>query len=285
MWKELWAAKSRYAKAWLFTASSIQIALFCVAHENPGWKLFGFGEWENRELMVLAAIGWLLLAALLMHGLDQWAHGCGLQDVYRSEPKGHHQTQERLFVGPILTVESVRAAMTAVILAILLENRKDYLPAPAADAPYWHSIGGLARDPDAVFFLLVTGALASSLITTMAALLCYEYATRFKWPTRDDWRKKNLLEKGFQFGKFGFYCLMWSLAVVPGLLDYQLVFLSTLFVFIVMWIYYFFPAQHLVAPAAPDHHDSAPREPAANETQTAPSPETPVAVARADGQA
>lgn len=253
MWKHL-KSRSRYAKAWLMGAAGIQLTLFAVAQLNPGLKLYGFGEWGNRELMVLAAIAWLLISALLMHGFDRKAHGCGFQDVYRSDPRGAHQKQEQLFIAPVLSVESVRAAMTAVILAILLENRKDYVPPP--EIPFLHSVGTVARDPDAVFFLLVTGALASSLIFTMAALLCYEYAVRFAWPT-DDWRKKDLLDKGFHFGKAGFYCLMWSLAVVPGLLDYRLAFISTFFVFVVMWLYYFFPT-------APTPPQPAAGEPAAD---------------------
>ncbi len=262
--------RSPQAWGWLFGASAVQALLYAVAHNNPAWMLHSRGEWQNRELMVLFSMVLLLLAAFVMHGVDKKRGHGGFLDVYKTTNPGH-QTQEQKFVGPVLTVESVRAAMTAGILAILLDDREEYLGAPPTETPYWHSIETLINSPNAVFFLLITGALAASLMTTMAALLCYEYATRFDWKLPSP-PKTSLLQKGFHFGKFGFYCLMWSLAVVPALLDHRLVFLSILFVFVIMWIYYFFPVQPPPAPAAPQAKEppaAEPREAAPSAPQTA----------------
>jgi H+/Cl- antiporter ClcA len=272
----IWVKRSWYARGWLLGAFIVQGLLYGIAHTNPAWMLFPRGEWQNRELMVLVSMVVLLLAAFLMHRFDKKTRG-GFLNVYAQTNSGH-QLRERLFVGPVLTVESVRAAMTAGILAILLDDREEYLGAPPSETPYWHSIETLIDNPEAVFFLLITGALAASLMTTMAALLCYEYATRFDW--KEAWPKTNLLSKGFHFGKFGFYCLMWSLAVVPALLDHRLVFLSILFVFVIMWIYYFFPLQSSPGPA----EQSAGAQPAPAEEAVPMPPEAAPAIEQRESE-
>lgn len=187
--------------------------------------------------MTLASMILLLVAAVAMHKGDTHRRGWGFQHVYRHGHNASHERREQHFVPAVLTVESIRAAMTAVILAALLDesNRTSFLPGTLVRGGVLSILG----QPRTAFFLLVISVLAFSLVTTMAALLCYEYATRFTW--RDDWPKVDLLQKAFHFGVWGFYCLMWSLAVVPVLVDYRLGFLSILVVFVIMWLYYFFP--------------------------------------------
>jgi len=94
------------------------------------------------------------------------------------------------------------------------------------------------RDPDVLIFSVVTLALGLSVITTLAAVLCYDYSSRFGWP---DAVRNIFISKGHDLGQFGFYTLMWSLAAITALLNYVLCMLVILCVFLVMWWYYFFP--------------------------------------------
>lgn len=241
MWVDLIVSSSSYAKRWLIWAVLVQITLFGIALLDPALGWFGgYGSWTNREAMVLASMLLLLAGAWAMHKHDQPAHGWGFRHVYL-HTEASHEPDDQKYVPATLTVESIRAAMIVGILAALFTEREHYLP--AGQAPHGLPLWSLTGEPGAVFFLLVTGALGSALVTTMAALLCYEYATRFAW--KIDGPKVELHKKAFHLGKLGFYCLMWSLAIIPVLLDYHLGFISILFVFIVMWLYYFFPAQQL----------------------------------------
>jgi hypothetical protein len=239
MWKYL-VSRSSYAKRWLIGAVLLQAVLFGIAARFPAREWFiWYGAWTNLEATALLSMLLLLGGAFFMHRYDPTSDGWGFRHVYLGIGGGAHERDEQRYVGSILTVESIRAAMVVVLLAALLGERKHYLP--PGGIPHHLPLGLIPKDPGAVFFVLLTAALASSLVTTMAALLCYEYATRFTW--QNNWARQNLNWKAFQFGKFGFYCLMWSLAALPVLLDYYLVFVSVLFVFVVMWVYYFFPKQ------------------------------------------
>ncbi len=102
------------------------------------------------------------------------------------------------------------------------------------------------KDPVATFFCSVSAALGASIVTTMAAVLSYEYVGRFRWNEWKEhthfqgWPKIELAKKAYRFDTFGFYCLMWSLAVVPVLLNYYVSLISIFFMFTVMWYFYFF---------------------------------------------
>lgn len=236
MWKKLWAGRSSYAKRWLVGALVVDFVLVCIAWLDPARRLFpSYGTWTNQEAMALAAMGLLLLSAWIMHARDEASGGWGFRHAYVHGDNGSHEPDEQKYVGSVLTAESIRAAMTAAFLIALLTDRDRYVPVSAI--PHRLPLVAISRSPGAVFFFVVIGALASSLVTTMAALLCYEYVTRFNW--KDDWPKVDLKIKAYHLSKFGFYGLMWALAAVPALLDYRLAFISPIFVFIVMWLYYF----------------------------------------------
>jgi hypothetical protein len=235
----IWTRKSKHAKGWLIGALLVQGVFWVIAATNPRGGFIGpVGHWENREAIMLVSMLLLLASAMIMHAYDIRKGAWGFQDIYRNREHGELGRDEEKFITPVLTAESIRAAMTAGILAILLDDRQEYLPHDTEN-PFWFSVPAIVEEPKSVFFVMVVGALSASLATTMAALLCYEYATRFVFAS--DWPRLHLLNKGFHFGKLGFYCLMWSLAVVPVLVDYNLAFVSITFVFGVMWLYYFFP--------------------------------------------
>jgi len=228
--------RSLLAWVWLFGFYAILLLLLWLASCNPSLGGIKAGKWQTRDVVIVATMGALLLAAVGMHTSDYAYHGCGFRDIYRNRRLGIRQEDEQRFVGSVLSVESIRAAMVALLVAILISKSETYLH--SAGDPDWHPLRPILESPNSVLFVIVVGTLAVSLATTMAALLCYDYATRFQWIR--DWPKKSLLRKAHQLSNVGFYCLMWSLAVVPSLMDYRLAFLSILLVFTVMWLYYFF---------------------------------------------
>lgn len=248
--KKLWTGRSPYARRWLIGAVVAEFGLCLIAGIDPSLRLVGsYGRWTNQEAMALVAMALLLVSGLVMHELDECCSGWGFVHTYKDKG-GKHESDEQKYVGSVLTAESIRAAMTAAILIALLTDRDRYLPAmKAPHPPYRLPFEAIATSPPDAFFFLVVGALASSLVSTMAALLCYEYVTRFTW--QDDRPKVDLKIKAFNLSKFGFYGLMWALAAIPALLDYTLAFGGTFFVFLVMWLYYFFdvPKQPKVAAA------------------------------------
>jgi hypothetical protein len=91
----------------------------------------------------------------------------------------------------------------------------------------------------ATFFFLVLLGLALSMITTVMASLCYDYAIRFDW--KESQIKVNLLGKAHGLGVAGFYGLIWSLAAVTALFNLNACIMASCIVFCVLWFYYFFP--------------------------------------------
>lgn len=233
----LWSSKSVVAKNWLLFGVCIYSVLAAIAFVDSLQPTTIIGSWTIGALSVLAALLFLLVAAFAMHSQDRHEGGWGflhVYDVFASSRDREARVEE--LVPAILTAESIRAAITTVILTGLLSNRDPLVNAGSADSI---NLLRLAAHPKSGFFILIVGILAGSLVMTLAGLLCYEYAARINWSRR--WPQVELLRKGFQFGRWGFYCLMWSLAVTPALVDHRVAFLSGIFVFIVMWLYYFFP--------------------------------------------
>ena len=119
----------------------------------------------------------------------------------------------------------------------------------------------LLGTPRAVFFGLVAVALAMSAVTTLAALLCYDYSLRYDWNAKP-MVKLALRRKAHKFGVVGFYGLMWSLAAATALIDPLLSILAAGGIYFVMWCYYFFPKKTVLT--LPERVTTSP---AANVTQ------------------
>jgi hypothetical protein len=228
-----WKGRSAFAHRWILFYPLALLVTGAVAWWNPRWGISG--PWDNRGVLTLAAMASLLVAPVMMHGADEDRQGWGFRHVWKIA--GAHEANARAYVASVLTAESIRAAMTAGILAMLLNERKHFLSIPkkvVGEVP----LGFVLSRPVATMFSIIAIVLGSSLVTTMVALLCYEYASRFSWSP--DWPRIKLLSRAFWLGRIGFYCLMWSLAGLPALLDFRLGFLSFIGVFFVMWYYYFF---------------------------------------------
>lgn len=238
----VWRAKSSYAKRCIALAFLVWLVLVAVAWWNPSFGL-KYGHWTNRELALLIGMLMLVVAAQVVHLCDCRSGGYGLKHVYETDNRGSHRQDELSYVPSTMTAESIRAAMIAALLIAFLTERDKYLP-PSVEPPIFLRglvIRQVLAEPGALFFCLVVGALAASIVFTLVTLLCYEYICRYEWTGEIAWAKDDLRRKAFDLGTAGFYCLMWALAIAPALLDYRLGFMSMLFVFCVLWYYYFFP--------------------------------------------
>src|SRR5688572_25952771 len=228
--------RSRFAWICLGFFLALMALLFTIAGMSKG-VVTPIRGWSNSEAMPLLAALALLLSPLLLHFGDYVFRGSGIIDIYDRRTsagwEGRHEEDVEKWIGAVLTVLSIRAGMTVGILGLLVFNRGSFLP------PRLTSALEVLHYPGAVFWLLITGALGISIVTTMVALLCNEYAVCFKWV--ESGAGKVHLRRGDRLGTAGFYCLMWALAFVPVLLSHRLSIVSITAVYLALWLYYFFP--------------------------------------------
>jgi len=223
---------SRYAKTWaaLWLALVVVCLILLLTGKNPVLDI-----WSPQYASTLGLLSLLVLAAPAMHALDQRSHGYGLSHVYHDTPITRYQLDDTIVSG-LLTVLSVRAATAVVALGLLLNGAAALVIPVKPQALDWPSI---LASPRQVTFCVVLATLAWSVVTTMAALLCYDYSLRFDWKAKPRVRYA-LRKKAHRLGVLGFYSLMWSLAVATALIDLKVAIAAATLVFGVMWYYYFF---------------------------------------------
>jgi len=228
--------RSRFAWICFAFFLALMALLFAIAGTSKG-VVGPLQGWSNSEAMPLLAALALLLSPLLLHFGDYVFRGSGIIDIYDRRTstgwEGRHEEDVNKWIGAVLTVLSIRAGMTVGILGLLVFNRGSFLP-PRLTSPL-----EVLHYPEAVFWLLIAAALGISIVTTMVALLCNEYAVCFKWEASG--AGKVHLRRGDRLGNAGFYCLMWALAFVPVLLSHRLSIVSITAVYLALWLYYFFP--------------------------------------------
>lgn len=249
----LFHRRSREAVAWLVAWIVVEVLSLVAVAWNPRWGLVAHGNWRNDDLAVLLLLIALVAVAVPMHYWNddsrRWRrlHAWNTRAVgfrYLHALNGAKHRMEDTPINGFLTILSIRAAITIFLLVGLLQTQVNYgLLPPRAGV---HSVDWprMAEAPSAVFFVFVGAALGVSLVSTMAALLCSDYAQRFEWTDRPD-KQPNLVKlalrrKAHQFNVLGFYCLMWSLAAATALVDYAVCLVASLVVFLAMWTYYFF---------------------------------------------
>ena len=232
VWRHAYIEKSSYAKKWFWWGTTVQLVLLGGGLVPSG--IWSNGAWTNRDLAVATSLVLLLLAAWQMHSRDydkttKTGRGYGLRYVYYSFDS-KHRLDDNVISG-VLSRESIQGAITLLILSTLIDKGR----APSG-------LTEIIRDPSVLVFSVVTAALGASVITTLAAILCYDYSSRFTWP---DPVRSIFISKGHDLGRVGFYTLMWSLAAITALLNYVLCMFMILGVFLVMWWYYFFPVSRI----------------------------------------
>jgi hypothetical protein len=230
-------ARSGAATLWLLFLGALLVPL-ALAICNPAGAVSA-GQWQTRDAVTLASLVSLLVAAALMHGLDrrEWM---GFKALHDEDPKTLVNLDDSVVSG-MLTVQSVRAAMTVGMLGMFINWQVKAAQSPFQPPVQW---GPLLKTPSAVFLGLVAIALAVSAMTTLAALLCYDYSLRFDWTTKSR-VKLALRRKAHKLGVWGFYCLMWSLCAATALIDSAICIVAIASVYVVMWYYYFFPTNTL----------------------------------------
>jgi hypothetical protein len=226
-WQRAYSEKSPYAKGWFWAGTLVQIGLLALGLSSFGHNDIEGSTWANPDVAVAASLLLLLAAAGLMHAFDKKKDGYGVRHVYR-EAKSAHRIDDNVISG-VLARESIQGAITLGILGALIANVQ--LPASA---------GELFKNSQLVFRSVISITLGISVVTTLVGILCYDYASRFRWAAGI----RNLfISKGHNLGQWGFYSLMWSLAAIPALKSYYLCMFAVLIVFWVTWYYYFFPVE------------------------------------------
>jgi hypothetical protein len=227
--------RAGWAWAWLWIWTGAAIGLAVVAYANPAGPFPALAEWDTRSAVQLFELFALLGVATLMHKLDVRQKAAGFVYFYK-----HHiaRTSYEEKEGPLrglLTVQSIRSALTLGMMLALLSHREALLGSIRIDA---ETIIGV---PKVTFFALAVVGLAGSALSTLAAIQSYDYALRFTWGKEKASIKQEFVKKAHRLGVFGFYCLMWSLIASAVLAGAVSGLLAVSAVFLVMWYYYYFP--------------------------------------------
>jgi hypothetical protein len=240
---------------WIWTAPAMTLAV--IASLDPDWGVPPMKGWDTRSAIQLFELLGLLIISMFMHGRDEAQKAAGFLYFYRLDPRTTYEAAEGALRG-LLTVQSIRSALTLGALLALLSRREDLLGQVSMNPE------GVVGTPPVVFFVLAVAGLSGSALTTLAAIQSYDYALRFSWPEPKDQVKLEFVKKAHRFGVIGFYCLMWSLTAAAALAGTLVGLIATSAVFVVMWYYYYFTplslktkAERAVQDVAPDARNTA----------------------------
>jgi hypothetical protein len=227
----VWRDRSWVAKTWLVIGFVAIGAMYFAGYCTRIGFCRPFATDIRSEWALFAGLAFLLAGAALMHLHDRKSSGYGVIDLYHFKPgasesepphyRGTAATGHHAFVPSTLTRESVQVAVTLGLMAMILTRYGD-----------WTAFEGVFSNPQLLLRHLVVGALGLSVVTTLASILCYDYAIRFEWkePVAD-----MLVHKAHRLGRIGFYSLMMSLAGLSGFVSWQLGILGAGVIYLVMW--------------------------------------------------
>ena len=243
--RHLWQHRTGYGRAWgLLGVLLWAFATWKVYYGSP--FLFGLtpAAWSHTEAWVALALVVLIASAPLMHSLDMRLEGKGF--LHQHEISNSRLQLDDGAVSALLSTQSIRTAVTTFILTATVGQipKTNGLPDWSNVRPFTYALGAT-----------VCMTLVVSLVTTLVATLCFDHSIRFTWsPTEPSTgltltetqraaenTKLDLRMKAKNLNAIGFYCLMWSLAALPALLDPLACLVSVLVVYVVTWAYYFFP--------------------------------------------
>lgn len=245
--------RTRGAKYWLIGWLAMSVILGIVAAGNPVVDAsVNLGHWDTRQCLALVEMILLLVFAWFMHESDFRLRLHGFRDLHahagRTTRSGDETNRTLLStaegaLGGLLSVQGIRATFTLIVLGWLLQNRAQILGRAQgrADAfTAFESLGSIPAWPTDTFFAIAVIGLSASVVTTLAAVQCYDYALRFDWGELKKDVRIGLVAKAHRLGIWGFYLLTWSLTVATALIEPVISFIAATGVFYVMWYYYFF---------------------------------------------
>ena len=251
-----WRGRSASAYRWICGWTTFWFVAFALGSLYASVHIWE--AWTAATLSLGLVLGSLLLAALWMHRRREGR--CGLRDVYQQAGAGYAIEP----ASGVLTALSVRTGILLALLKPLYDARGFYLFPEDTPGTAWAILGVVLAHPGKLAYVTVTALLALALLTTLAALLCFEYAVRFNWSrarrvasdaaagkplSKEEMQaigrssQLDLVMKGADFSAISFYCLVWSLTVMTVFVDYAVAFIAAWVVYTVMWTYYFFPVK------------------------------------------
>lgn len=183
--------------------------------------------WRDRspfttpQWVALITPGLIILMAAIAHWRDGAAVGRGVKDIITRTIGRNPYNLETDVISASMTKQSVLAAIAAALIAVIQiypgSSESDYLTLVKKFATFGFAF--------AILFLLVS-------------MVCYDYASRFRWPT---FYKAQLVRKALLLDVWSWYLLLASFVFTLALVSPRLSVLTSIVAGVLMWWYYFFP--------------------------------------------
>lgn len=201
---------------------------------NPG----GFrSDFTLTEWVVLITPALTLVTAWLAHHYDVVPEdggaknsffktgGGGVKDaILRIERESRYNLQTEV-IAASMTKQSILAAISAGLI-VFIQPSSGKLQA-AGESLFRYCARGLA-----------TGGFAFAILFLLISMVCYDYASRFKWPA---YYKAQLVRKALLLDVLSWYFMLTSFTLSIALISPRLSVLTCVTSGFLMWWYYFFP--------------------------------------------
>ncbi|MDQ3802656.1 MAG: VOC family protein [Acidobacteriota bacterium] len=194
-------------------------ALRPIDREKLGREFpFTVPEWVALSTPLLA-----LLMALGAHWGDARSNGRGrgIKDVINVTVGKHPYNLEADVISASMTKQSVLVAIAAALAAVI------QLYQPREEVAFIKLVK-----------ILSTSGFAFAILFLLVSMVCYDYASRFRWPT---FYKAQLVRKALWLDVLSWYFLLTSFILTIALINPRLSVLMSITAGFLMWWYYFFP--------------------------------------------
>jgi hypothetical protein len=178
-------------------------------------------SFTTPEWVALITPGLAILMALFAHWRDEASHGQGVKDIIKRVVGKNPYNLEADVMSASMTKQSVLVAIAAALMAVI----QLYPKAPATE--YWTLVKELS-----------TFGFAFAILFLLVSMVCYDYASRFRWPTV---YKAQLVHKALLLDVLSWYFLLTSFILTIALISPRLSILMSIVSGVLMWWYYFFP--------------------------------------------
>lgn len=191
----------------------------------------GVGNFSYPELVALITPGIAILMAMLAHLLDLFGKGRGIKDVIRRTVGKYPYNLEVEVTSASMTKQSVLVAIAAALAAVI----QLYRPGQG------QMLGPGHVEAETSYIILVRGlstfGFAFAILFLLVSMVCYDYASRFRWPTS---YKAQLVKRALRLDVVAWYFLLASFILTIALISPRLSVLASITAGLLMWGYYFF---------------------------------------------
>lgn len=204
----------------LVRPSGVQLS---VNQATPFWNdpLRQLIAFTAKEWVALITPALALLLARHAHQRDHKFHGRGVKDIVTKHKTRTPYNLDTNVIAASMTKQSVLAAIASILAVVIqqLQNRAGF--------------SGLVTS-------LATIGFAFAILFLLVSMVCYDYASRFDWT---QFYKAQLVRKALLLDVYSWYLLLTSFTLSIALISPWLSILISFASGILMWWYYFFPAE------------------------------------------